>query len=194
MSFEDKIDVVRKKKVWFAQFRYPTPDSLEYFLEENAAEGYSLNPIGETGMFYYEFTEAKSGKCKFLVDRSGLSKAFYVETMINEEWELMGQSLNCYIWRKYYDGERPADMNDKVCLTKHGRNTFIGFLIAALFCLAAVAGLGIGTYIERKVNGKFFVHHYLYMAEALVILLLGLYFIKTSIKCFKYWRKMKKGY
>lgn len=189
MKLNTNFNAVEKKKCWFAPFKYPTPELMEYYLEEMASEGYSLEPVGEKGMFYYEFTDAKAGKCKFMVDKSELPKAMYVETILKSGWELMGQSMNCYIWRQYYENERPQDMTDAVCLKKHSRNMFFGMLLGALILLVAIATL-IGGYIILSKHGKA-AGKYFYFIEAAILAPICMYFFWASRKFFKSWKKIK---
>ena len=59
-------------------------------------------------------------KIKYAVDCTSLSKALYMETLINKGWEYSGRSMNCYIWKKRYTGlDRPEDFTDKAALKKH---------------------------------------------------------------------------
>ena len=132
-----------EKKKLFASLRYIVPSELEEFLEQQASEGMILRFLSEGSLFYFTFAseepeESAEGadgsedtedsavkektpeKIKYAVDCTGLSKALYMETLINKGWEYSGRTMNCYIWKKRYTGlDRPEDFTDKAALKKH---------------------------------------------------------------------------
>ena len=129
-----------EKKKLFASLRYIVPSELEEFLEQQASEGMILRFLSQGSLFYFTFAseepeESAEGtdgsedsaakdkvpeKIKYAVDCTGLSKALYMETLINKGWEYSGRAMNCYIWKKRYTGlERPEDFTDKAALKKH---------------------------------------------------------------------------
>lgn len=164
-----------EKKEWFLLFRYPAPVDMEYFLEKQAEEGYMLQPIGMEGPLYYKFAECKNCKCKFMVDVSNLPKAMYMETLLNKGWEYMGSSGNCYIWKQEYSDERPQDMSDSFCKSKHCRNGGILFLLISLLILA-IAIVSMWAFgMEIKTNAEVKHIAYIFMAIIdLVVSVLGL--------------------
>lgn len=154
------------KKEWFMLFRYPVPADMEYYLEEQASLGYYLEPIGEKGLFYYEFSEAKSGKCKYMVDISKLPKSMYMETLIREGWQYMGTSGNCYIWKQQYTDERPKDMSDRLCKLNHCKIWAVIMLLLSILFLGVIIGFAYSFYYEIKMNVM--EKHYIYIIEAII--------------------------
>ena len=51
------------KKNFFASLRYIVPEDLEYFLEERASEGFKLERLRESSLFYFDFTEGTPEIC-----------------------------------------------------------------------------------------------------------------------------------
>lgn len=172
------------KKEWFMLFRYPVPADLEYYLEEQASLGYYLEPLGEKGMFYYTFKEAKSGKCKYMVDVSKLPKSMYIETLMSKGWTYLGTSGNCYVWKQEYVDERPEDMSDKLCKYKHCRNGAILSAIGMLVFLIAAIALIWGTYVELTYGGH--IKHHIYIFEAVIN------FFVSGV-CLAIYRKFSRG-
>lgn len=152
------------EKVWFAALRHPVPDDMEFYLEKMAAEGKMLCPVGQMGLFYYEFIDDAPQKCKYMVDVTRLPKALYMDTLISEGWYFLGQSGNCYIWRQPYDEHRPKEMGDRTCKERHCRNLGLVFLFMALICIVAAFLLCRGFYLE--IQYKAVTRHVSYIVEA----------------------------
>lgn len=156
-----------KKKI-LASLRYIVPTEMEYFLEERASEGMHLCPLGEMGFFYFDFVESEPEKVKYVVDVTALPKALYMQTLIEKEWQYLGKTGNCYVWRKPYDSTRPEEFADKSCRKKYCKRMGIGFFLTMLFFLAAMILLGYGAYFEIS-HGV--MRYYLsYIIEALFLI------------------------
>lgn len=128
-------------KEWFVSLKHIVPSDMEYYLEEKAAQGYMLQEVGETGMFYFEFAEQMAEKCKYVVDITSLPKTMYMQSVIEKGWEYLGKSGNCYIWRKCYKDERPEDFADLEARKKYCKRMGIGMAIITFLFLAATIGL-----------------------------------------------------
>ena len=162
-------------KVWFAALKYIVPTEMEYFLEEEAAEGWQLKPVGEMGLFYFEFVEAKPSKCRYVVDVTALPKHLYMQTLSEKEWEYMGNSGNCHIWRKTYEETRPKDFADRICRKNHCKRLGIAMLIFMVLCLAAALALIWGYMYEGKMQAEG-PRHVIYLVEAALQVPFILYF------------------
>lgn len=169
------------KKIWFVPIKYIVPEDLEYFLEEKAAEGLQLKPVGQLSLFYYEFDEVKPHKAKFLVDKTSMDKAEYVKIMMDRGWEYIGNSGNCIIWRQEYQDKRPEDCSDKYYKDKHTRNMGIIMLIVALLFILSAFGFVGGFIYERKMNAEYL--HYGYFFQAAIHLPIGIYCAIKAKKC-----------
>ena len=154
------------EKKFFMSLRKVVPSDLEYYLEQQASNGKMLKPVGESGFLFYEFYDAAPTKCKYVVDVSALPKALYIETLINDNWEYLGRTLNCYVWRKCYEQERPNDFSDKECKRKHCLRMGLGFAVAALVCLILLFALIWGCMFEHRngINS----HIMMYVIEAII--------------------------
>ncbi|MBQ8262171.1 MAG: DUF2812 domain-containing protein [Lachnospiraceae bacterium] len=137
-----------KMKKALAALRYIVPSDMEYFLEEQAAEGWKLEHLGEMSLFYFSFEEGPGETAKFIVDVTALPKAVYLQTGIERGWEFMGKTGNCYVWRQVYKDKRPEDFTDKACRKKHCTRMGVGALLFALLCLGAAIALFYGAYID----------------------------------------------
>ena len=93
-----------RKKIIFASLRHIVPSDMEEYLENMQAKGFELRSLADGSLFYFPFGEAETGKAKYAVDSTGLSKALYMQMLIDKGWEYLGRSMNCYIWRKKYKG------------------------------------------------------------------------------------------
>ena len=130
------------QKKMFAALKYIVPSDMEYFLEEMSADGKILRPVGESGLFYYEFTEEKAQKTKYVVDHSTMPKALYMQMAIDKGWEFMGKSFNCYIWRQHYDDKkRPENFADQTGVQKHCLHQGLVMSAMALVCLALAVAI-----------------------------------------------------
>ena len=125
----------------FVALKYVVPSELEYYLEEKNAEGLRLLPLRQSSIFSFQFTEEKPEKYKYVVDCPTINKHSYMKKLIDDEWEFMGSSINCYIWRKKYEeGPRPEDFSDKSGQRTHCLNMGLLFLFFALvFCGILIA-------------------------------------------------------
>lgn len=169
------------KKAWLIPIKYPIPEDLEYYLEEMAAEGYILQPLGEKSLFFYEFEEGKRQKTKYMVDKSTMPMDVYTKMMLDRGWEYMGKSGNCVVWRQDYDEKRPEDCSDKFCKNRHTKNMGIIFLIIALLFVITAGALGYGFYYEKKMNAEYL--HYGYILQAVLHLPFAIYFGIKAKKC-----------
>lgn len=178
------------KKEWFMLLRYPVPADLEYYLEEAASNGYFLKPLGEKGFFYYEFEKENPAKCKYMVDITALPKAMYIETLLNKNWEYLGTSGNCYVWRQKYDDTRPKDMSDMFCKERHCRNFGIAMLVLGLILFALVGIFTWECVQELKIFSE--IKHIMFVVNAIINTILGIFSLSLSYNLFsgikKYYR------
>ena len=138
------------QKKMFTALKYIVPSEMEGFLEEMSVDGKILRPVGEGGLFYFEFVEEKAQKARFIVDRSTMDKVLYMQTAIDKGWEYMGKSFNCYIWRKCYEGSaRPEALTDQSGVQKHCLRQGIVMTAMALVCLALAVAI---LYFMREEN------------------------------------------
>ena len=135
-------------KKWFVALNKLVPSEMERYLEEMAAEGYQLKYVGEMGLFYFEFEETAGKKCKYVVDVSALPVVSYMQTLLNKEWEYLGKTVNCHIWRKYYESTRPDDFADKTCRRSHCLRIGIGYAFFAILIAILMLALGWGIMFE----------------------------------------------
>lgn len=162
-------------KKWFAALRYIKPVEMEEFLENSSRDGLNLERLNSLGLFYFSFEKSIPKKYRYVVDISDLPKALYMETLLEDGWEYLGNTLNCHIWRKEYGDRRPEDFADKTCRRKHMIRMGILLLLVFLFMLGAAVALVYGAFNMKK-NGmpEYF---YRYLVQALfqvpVILYLG---------------------
>ena len=139
------------EKKMFAAMRYIVPSDMEYYLEEMSAEGKILRPVGEGGLFYYEFTEEKAQKARFVVDHSTMPKALYMQMAIDKGWEFMGKSFNCYIWRQRYEDKRwPESFADQTGVQKHCLHQGLVMTAMAFVCLALAVAIVYFLRLERQ--------------------------------------------
>lgn len=167
-------DEVIMVKNWFASLKYIVPTDMEYFLEEKAAEGYMLKEIGSMGLFYFEFVEEMSQKCKYVVDVTKLPKSLYMETVMEKGWEYMGRTGNCYVWRQRYQDSRPEDFADQATRKKYCLRMGLLMLLFCLIFLGAVGALIWGVYFEHSKGMS--VHTSAYIVEAVINLPFAVYF------------------
>jgi hypothetical protein len=139
-----------KVKKWLVALKKIVPTEMERYLEEMAAEGYQLRSVGEMGLFYFEFDETENKKSKYVVDISALPKVSYMETLLKKEWEYLGKTGNCYIWRKNYEDKRPEDFADKICRKKHCFRLGLIFSLFALLIGILMCALGWGIMFELR--------------------------------------------
>lgn len=136
---------------FFATLRHIAPTDLEYYLEEEHSSGHALEPLGQTGLLYLKFIEKKPEKCAYMVDLSALPKALYIRTLAEKGWEPMGQAMNCYIWRQYYEeGKRPENLSDRFCLRAHCLRLGIVMLAAAFVFLGLAAAYMYLLWLEHQ--------------------------------------------
>lgn len=172
------------KKEWLMLFRYPVPADLESYFENASMQGEHLKKLEEKNLFFYEFEEAPSARYRYMVDITALPKAMYMETLLNDGWEYLGTSRNCYFWRKEYsDNVRPKDMSDRLCLGKHCRNAGILALIMAIALLAISAGLIWGYNYEIKMGAE--TRHIMFIVEAIINLPFCVYAFWAARTLFK---------
>lgn len=164
-----------KIKKWFVALTKIVPSEMERYLEEMAAEGYQLRNIGEMGLFYFPFEQSPKLKSKYVVDISALPKVMYMETLLKKDWEYLGKTGNCYIWRKNYDDVRPEDFTDKICRAKHCKRMGIFFSLMTLLCLALTVSLVYGIVLELKNNIS--THVAMYIIEIIFQIPFILYFM-----------------
>ena len=179
------------KKNFFASLRYIVPEDLEYFLEEKASEGFKLERLGESSLFYFDFTEDTPEKVKYVADVTGLSKALYMQMLIDKEWEYMGKVMNCYLWRKTYSGsKRPEDFADKKGIRSHCLKMGLTFALMALILIAVYVMMSVVLVAEGKAGNYSHVTGYgLAMGLQLPFLL---YFIWAAYKLLKFWNYSKR--
>lgn len=163
-------------KKWLAALKYIKPGDMEDFLESSSREGIHLKMIGQAGLFYFEFEEGEPRKYRYVVDISALPKALYLQTLIEEGWEYMGKTGNCYVWRMEYEEKRPKSFADKICLRKHCNRLAIVALLAMLLCLGAAGALIYSAVLEYRYYDGYTVRFIMYLVEALINLPLAVYF------------------
>ena len=170
---------------FFAALKYIIPSDMEYFLEESSAEGLELMDLGQSSVCAMKFLEAKPEKVKYAVDCTGLTKSLYMQTILDKGWEYMGSSLNCYVWRKRYEGsDRPEDFTDKKAIAKHCLKQGIVFGVVALILLVLYTLMIIELVAEFKMGET--KHIPLYSIAMTVQLPLLLYSIWASVRLIKY--------
>jgi hypothetical protein len=170
---------------FFAALKYIIPSDMEYFLEESSAEGLKLLDLGQSSVFAMKFVEEQPEKVKYAVDCSGLSKSLYMQTILDKGWEYMGTSLNCYVWRKPYEGaDRPEDFTDKTAIAKHCMKQGIVFAAVAVILLVLYTLMIIELVAEFKMGKT--EHIPLYSIAMTVQLPLLLYSVWASVKLIKY--------
>ena len=170
---------------FFAALKYIVPSDMEYFLEESSAEGLKLLDLGQSSVFAMKFQESKPEKVKYAVDCTGLSKSLYMQTILDNGWEFMGTSLNCYVWRKAYEGsKRPEDFTDKLSIAKHCLKQGIVFAAVAVILLVLYTLMIIELVAEFKMGKT--EHIPLYCIAMTVQLPVLLYSVWASIKLIKY--------
>ncbi|MCR5209754.1 MAG: DUF2812 domain-containing protein [Lachnospiraceae bacterium] len=179
------------KKKFFASLRYIVPEDLEFFLEESASEGMILDHLGESSLFYFDFTEGAPEKTKYVADVTGLSKALYMEMLINKGWEYMGKVMNCYLWRQTYSGnKRPDDFADKKGIRNHCLKMGITFAVLALILIAIYVMMIMILVTEGKAGNYSHITGYcLAMGIQLPIVL---YLIWAAFKLLKFWNENKR--
>ncbi len=139
-----------RKKIIFASLRHIVPSDMEEYLENMQAKGFELRSLADGSLFYFPFGEAETGKAKYAVDSTGLSKALYMQMLIDKGWEYLGRSMNCYIWRKKYEGsDRPSDFTDKAGLKKHC------LIQGAVFMLLALVMLALYVFMVLEITGGY---------------------------------------
>ena len=154
------------QKKMFTALKYIVPSEMETYLEEMSADGKILRPVGEGGLFYFEFTEEKAQKTRFIVDRSPMSKVLYMQTAIDKGWDYMGKSFNCYIWRKNYeDCNRPEAFTDQRGVQKHCLRQGLVMTAMALVCLALVVAI---IYVMREEHLRGINEHTVLYVEMMV--------------------------
>lgn len=161
-------------KSWFASLKYIVPTDMEYFLEEKAAEGYMLKEVGPMGLFYFEFIEEMSQKCKYVVDVTKLPKSLYMETVMEKDWEYMGRTGNCYIWRQCYADSRPEDFADQSTRKKYCIRIGLLMLLLCIIFLGTIGALIWGIYNEH-IRG-ISIHTAAYIVEAVINIPFAVYF------------------
>ena len=170
---------------FFASLKYIIPSDMEYFLEESSAEGLKLLDLGQSSVFAMKFQEAKPEKVKYAVDCSGLSKSLYMQTILDKGWEYMGTTLNCYVWRKSYEGsDRPEDFTDKNAIAKHCLKQGIVFAVVALILIVLYALMIIELVAEFKMGKT--EHIPAYCVIMTVQLPLLLYSVWAAVRLIKY--------
>ena len=169
-----------EKKEYFMSLRKLVPQDMEYYLEEKAAEGYMLKPIGQMGLFYFVFEETKPQKCKYVVDSTSLPKELYLEMLDKKGWEMLGTIANFYICRKTYTDERPENFTDKPSRKKHCSVIGIIFMIVAFLCLFLAAGSIYGIYLENQVGVD--THLVLYIVQTVIQIPFIAYFFMMGRK------------
>ncbi|MBR3305709.1 MAG: DUF2812 domain-containing protein [Lachnospiraceae bacterium] len=139
------------KRKLFAGLRHMVPGDLEYWLEECNSEGLKLVHTGQTGMLYFSFVEDTPEKTRYVIDCPTMPKALYFSALVDDGWESLGQSMNCYIWRKTYtDGDRPADFSDKAGVRMHCFRQGLAFLLMFLAFLALFIAVAYAFYLRFK--------------------------------------------
>lgn len=134
------------KKEWFVSLKHMQPSELEYYLEEQAANGYILKKLGELAPFYYEFEEGEKTKTKFVVDKTALAKDMYVETLLGQGWELMGTVGPFYLWRQDYTDKRPKDFTDNAIRSKACKILSIVAIVITILLVFLMCGYGYHLY------------------------------------------------
>lgn len=174
-------------KKWFAIFKYPVPTAMEDFLEMQAHDGYFLNYVGQSGLFYYEFTEDKSKKCCYLVDAVQINQGDYVKHLVDDGWEYLGKSGNLLISRKPYDEKRPEKKPNEILRKKHCMRTGLLYLLVGLLFLAVCCFAGYGSYqeITMKPDGMA-MRLSMYILEIVVQLPLAVLCFFNAKKCLTY--------
>lgn len=169
-------------KKWLAALKYIKPGDMEDFLENSSREGMHLKVIGQAGLFYFEFEEGEPRKYRYVVDISALPKALYIQTLIEKEWEYMGKTGNCYVWRKEYEERRPENFTDKLCIRKHCNRLAIVALLATILCLGAAGALIYGAVLEHRYYNEYTLRFFMYLLEAFINLPLAVYFFWAGRK------------
>ncbi len=129
------------QKKMFAALRYIVPSEMEDFLEGMSVDGKILRPVGEGGLFYFEFTEENAQKARFVVDHTTMPKALYMQMAVDKGWEFMGKSFNCYIWRQRYEERRPEGFADHNGVKKHCLHQGLVMTVMALLSLALIVAI-----------------------------------------------------
>ena len=142
------------QKSLLAAYKHIIPSDLEYYLEEKNSEGLRLMPLGQSSLFFLNFTEEPPKRYKYAVDCPTIPKAMYMKKLTDDGWEYLGQSLNRYLWRKEYEeGGRPLDFSDKVGQYGYCLRLGLGLLAAALVFTGLFAALCYTLYHEYSFGG-----------------------------------------
>ena len=170
---------------YFAAFKHIAPSDMEYYLEEMASNGYILEPLAQSGMFFLKFAEGRPERIKYVVDVTGLQKHLYMKTLIDKGWEYMGQVMNCHVWKMAYkDGERPADFADQRCIRGHCIRMGAAFAVVAVLMLLLFAGYIYLIYSEHAAAAEV-KHDVLYAILAVIQIPFTVFFAILAAKLFR---------
>jgi len=128
------------KRAWMSAFRYVVPAEYERWFEEQEAQGWHVEKIGQWSSLLMTFRKDKPRQYRYVVDMQFSHRSDYIDMYEQFGWEYVGQMASAYIWRREYAGERPESFTDTENIERRSRRFAIAVLInLILFSLAAVA-------------------------------------------------------
>ncbi|GAC57688.1 hypothetical protein GOHSU_23_00340 [Gordonia hirsuta DSM 44140 = NBRC 16056] len=93
---------------WLVPLRRPSHESLEHYLEQQAADGRHLAGVDLLSPLRLRFIDAPPAQVRYVVERRAQpAPVDYFSFREDLGWEHVGRVGDRHFWRREYDGERP---------------------------------------------------------------------------------------
>ena len=130
------------KRVWIVPFRHVVPADLEAYLEEQSAQGWHADKLGQWSSILMKLRHGEPKQYRYVYDMQPFPGKGYRATYEQFGWEFIGQMASSFIWRKEYAGERPEAFTDpKSIEERNKRNMRAASVSFWLFLAGALAVL-----------------------------------------------------
>lgn len=131
---------------WLVPVRHLSPDSLERYLERQAARGRHLQSSGALSLLRMRFTDGAPTQVRYVLDRrSRPAPSDYYTFRENDGWEHAGGFGDLHVWRMDYSGERPVGfIGDDVYRRANSWTLRLGVLAVISLIGAVVLGVVAG--------------------------------------------------
>lgn len=132
---------------WFVPLRHLAPESLEQYLEEQAARGRHVVEFDNLSALRLTFDDAAPAQVRYVLDQRGDAPADYYASRERLGWEHTGLMGDLHVWRQEYSGERPAGLVGARAYHRAGVASVALAAVAVVTLIAAIA-LGIVSAID----------------------------------------------
>jgi len=172
-------------KPWFAW----KPERIEDYLEEMAAEGWQIDRVAMS-LMWYRFEQSELQRIRFCADYQWKPDEEYEIILQDDGWTKVAQNSGWLLWKKPYTNERPELYTDKQSLVERNRKIILVLGSSLLAQLPAITTNAFERLSRRYLGvwppaGEIFVVIYFLLVMVMIYGLIRLVMVNRSLQAIR---------